>query len=182
MPRDQRDRHDHDSGQLPQNGVVRRPDIALLIAAVAGTLHAAASLYWATGGTWLLDTLGARAVETFEPIRWVLWPVGLLKLAAALVPAWLHACDRLSRPWRVLCWAGAVLLIAWGGANTVVANLVLLGAFSPGGDIDRPGLVGHAVLWDPLFLVWGLALAIGLRRVSRARRRSVRPQRRSTGP
>lgn len=146
-------------------GVSRRPDPALLVAAVAGGLHAAASLHWAAGGTWLLETVGTRVLETVEPVRWVLWPIAIGKLVAAVAPAWLHAGRRLSRPWRVLCWVGAVVLIVWGGANTLVANLVLLGVIAPNGDPDRAGLLGHAWLWDPLFLVWGLALAIGLLRV-----------------
>lgn len=149
----------------------RRPNTALVVAALAGALHAAASLYWAAGGTWLLETLGTRVVETFGPIRWVLWPVGLVKLAAALTPMWLDALGRLTRPWRVPCWLGAIALLGWGGANTVIANLVLLGVISADRALDRPdrpGLLGHAVLWDPLFLLWGAALAIGLRRVGRA--------------
>ena len=54
------------------------------------------------------------------------------------------------------------MLVAWGGLNTVVGNLVLAGAIVPDGGFDRPGMVGHAFLWDPLFLAWGLALAVGL--------------------
>ena len=27
---------------------------------------------------------------------------------------------------------------------------------------DRLGLMGHAFLWDPLFALWGIALAAGL--------------------
>jgi hypothetical protein len=68
---------------------------------------------------------------------------------------------------RVVSWAGAVLLILWGGVNTVTGNLVLSGIVEPDGGYDRDGMVGHAWLWDPLFLVWGAALAVGLWRTRR---------------
>ena len=55
------------------------------------------------------------------------------------------------------------MLVVWGGLNTVVGNLVLAGWIVPDGGYDRAGMIGHAWLWDPLFLAWGLALAVGLR-------------------
>jgi hypothetical protein len=61
-----------------------------------------------------------------------------------------------------VCWAGAALLVARGGSNTVVGQLVLAGVIQPDGGYDRAAMVGHAWLWDPLFLVWGISLAIGL--------------------
>jgi hypothetical protein len=58
--------------------------------------------------------------------------------------------------------------VAWGGLNTVTANLVLAGVIRPDGGFDRPGMVGHAYLWDPLFLLWGAALVVALRVSRRA--------------
>jgi len=143
--------------------------VGLVVAAVAGLLHAAVSAYWAAGGDWLLATLGTAIVERFADVRWVLWVVAAVKVAAALGPLVLH---RLGWPLRVLtrgaCWAGAAVLVVWGGLNTVVGSLVLGGVIRPEGGYDRPGMLGHAFLWDPLFLVWGLSLAAGLLR-SRAR-------------
>ncbi len=46
-----------------------------------------------------------------------------------------------------------------------MGNLVLAGAVAPDGGYDRAGQVGHAWLWDPLFLVWGIALVVGLLRL-----------------
>ena len=37
---------------------------------------------------------------------------------------------------RSTCWLGALALVAWGGANTVVGNLVLAGAVRPQGGYD----------------------------------------------
>jgi hypothetical protein len=136
---------------------------SLWAAATAGTLHALFSLYWAFGGGWLLETLGTRILDQFEELRWALVPVGVVKLAGAWVPV---ALDRRGWPrpriWRPVCWTGVAILIAWGDVNTVVGQLVLTGVIDPDGGYDRPGMIGHAWLWDPLFLLWGAALAIGL--------------------
>ena len=61
-----------------------------------------------------------------------------------------------------MCWLGAVALLLWGGVNTFTANLVLAGVLNPGDGFDRDGMVGHAWLWDPLFLLWGVALSVAL--------------------
>ncbi|MGI8459476.1 MAG: hypothetical protein ACR2LI_15380 [Propionibacteriaceae bacterium] len=50
----------------------------------------------------------------------------------------------------------------WGGLNTVTGNLVLAGVVHSAGGYDRDAMVGHAWLWDPLFLAWGIAVAVTL--------------------
>ncbi|PWD51035.1 DUF3995 domain-containing protein [Serinibacter arcticus] len=147
-----------------------RPGRALLAAAaVVGLLHAAISAYWAAGGTWLLETLGERVLTTFDGRLWLLAPLVVVKAVAAVGPAWL---DARRWPWRrvtrTLAWLAVVVLVGWGGANTVVGNLVLAGVVNDGGAIDRPAMIGHAWLWDPLFIVWGVLLACGLWRGRRA--------------
>ncbi len=137
--------------------------VALLIAAVAGTVHGLFSLYRAAGGSWLVGTLGRQLVDEFAGKRWLLVPVAAIKIAFAVLSLVLA---RLawpgSRPWRIVCWAGAAVLVVWGGVNTLTGNLVLAGVVVPGGGYDHDGMVGHAWLWDPLFLVWGVALAVAL--------------------
>lgn len=139
----------------------------LLGAALAGLLHAAFSLYWALGGGWLLDTVGAWAVELQEddPVTAgaVLAVVALTKAAGAVLPL-LATRGRvpLAGLWRGLAWPGSVLLVLYGGLVTVVSCLVLAGAIEPDGGYDRAAMVGHAFLWDPLFLVWGGLLLAGL--------------------
>lgn len=140
-----------------------------MLAAVAGTLHGLVSVYWGLGGRWLLDTLGERIVTAFAGLEWVLLPVGAVKLAGALVPLWLDRHDwPAGRLWRPLCWLGAGGLVLWGGLNAVGALLTLSGVVTVD-DPDRAGLIGHAFLWDPLFALWGVALAIGLWRTRSAR-------------
>jgi hypothetical protein len=137
---------------------------AFVVAGLLGCVHAAFSLYWAAGGTALVWSLGSDLVTMFRGREWLLAPIGAVKLVAALAPALLASNGWPAR--RVVlsaCWLGAAVLVLWGGLNTVVANLVLAGAIHPSSGFDRPGMVGHAWLWDPLFLLWGAAVVLGLR-------------------
>jgi len=135
---------------------VTRPP-ALSVAVLAGIVHGAFSLYWGAGGTWLIETIGEAVTGQFAALAWVLLVIGALKLALALGPLLVDA------PWaRVLYWLGAGALILWGGLNTLTTNLMLGGVIALPEDVDRPALIGHAWIWDPLFLVWGVALAVGL--------------------
>lgn len=135
----------------------------LVTSAVAGVTHGVFSLYWAAGGDWLSATLGTQIVAAFADRRWVLFPVGVLKIAFALLPlTWVVKSLPAPRLRRLVCWLGALVLVFWGGANTITGNLVLAGVVHPAGGYDRPGMIGHAWLWDPLFLIWGSALTIGL--------------------
>lgn len=135
----------------------------LRAAAVAGLVHAAFSLYWALGGSWLLDTVGDWAVELQRD-----HPVSAgLGLAAIAVAKGLGAVLPAVVRWRwvrVLSWIGGVVLVAYGALNTVIAWLVLGGVIVPDGGYDRAAMVGHAALWDPLFWVWGVLLLTGLAR------------------
>jgi hypothetical protein len=154
----------------PASSPPRVVGVALLVAAAAGLVHAASSAYWGLGGDWLVETLGERIVTTFADVRWLLLVVAAVKVAGALVPLWLARRGLLRRmPWVALLWLAVAVLVLWGGANTVVGNLVLAGVVTPDGGYDRPAMVGHAWLWDPLFLLWGLALAVALRRAPRPR-------------
>ena len=123
-----------------------------VLAALAGVIHAAVTLYWALGERGLLWTMGDSFVAQFADIMWVLYPVALVKGVSAVAPLWLARrgwpLRRLTRP---VCWVGSVVLVAWGGANTVLANAVLLGAVRPDGGFDRAAMIGHAWIWDPLF-------------------------------
>jgi hypothetical protein len=62
----------------------------------------------------------------------------------------------------------------WGALNVTVSWAVLGGALPTSGGVDRRAQLGHAALWDPLFLVWGLCLLVGVRAHSRASARFVR--------
>lgn len=139
----------------------------LLGACAAGLVHAGVSASWALGSPWLLDTVGQWAVDWRRdaPVNaaLVVGVVALVKAAGAVVPVLVEA-DRLPgrRWWRAASWAGAVVLVGYGLANAIGAWLVLAGVVDTHGTRDPSALVGHAVLWDPLFALWGVLLAAGL--------------------
>ncbi|WP_204009743.1 DUF3995 domain-containing protein [Sphaerimonospora thailandensis] len=136
------------------------------IAAAVGLLHAGFSVYWAVGGGWLLDTVGEWAVDLrrSSPVAAAagLGVIALVKAAASVAPVTV-AYGRLAPPrlWRALSWVGGVGLALYGGMNTLLSNAVLIGLLGSG-DYNRTAMVGHAWLWDPLFLLWGSALLIHL--------------------
>lgn len=134
-----------------------------------GLLYAAISLYWALGGRWLLDTVGAPFDEK-QPagsLVLVVWVAVVLKLVGAVLPV-LAGYRRPGPPWlrvvRILAWVEAVILTLYG----------LL--FTLGGVLAEAGVAGtasraqawHAALWDPWFLVWGLLVILALLRSRRA--------------
>ena len=143
------------------HGLTVRARHAFTIAAICGLVHAAISVYWALGGTALLATLGQTILSAVGDRIWLLWPVAAVKALVAVLPL---VFDRTGWPpfTRALAWLAGVLLVAWGGVNTIVGNLVLSGIITPAGGYDRQAMIGHAWLWDPLFLIWGLALLGGL--------------------
>jgi Protein of unknown function (DUF3995) len=130
---------------------------------------AAVSCYWTAGGTFLLGTvggaidelarehsLGAVALGAATVVLKVV--TGILALALLRLPA-----DAFRR--RVLILANAVasaILCVWGGVNVVVGAMVLGGAVSPSGDIDRYALRWHVFVWDMWFLIWGVTLALAV--------------------
>lgn len=145
------------------------------VATAAGTLHAAATLYWAVGGTWLLETVGQWAVEAREENRLLtslgLALVGLAKLAGAWVPVLVEQGRLPWRAmWRTVAWGGGGALALYSMVNTVGGILALTGVIDLGGaDNNDPTVAtaGQALLWQPLFLVWAVALLGGLWRSRR---------------
>ena len=124
-------------------------------------------MYWACGGRWLLATVGQWAVDlaTDAPLASgvVLALVAAAKFVGATIPIGV-AYGRVSLPrlGRGTSWVGGLLLVAYGGVNTIAALAVLAGAIRPEDGYDADAMMGHAYLWDPLFLLWGGALALSL--------------------
>ena len=137
------------------------------LAAGFGAVHAAFSVYWALGGTRLLATVGQWAVRLSEEEPFLagagLGFVALVKLGGVAVPVGVEY-GRIGwrRMWRALCWIGGVGLIVYGGINIVASGSVLAGLIDVEGGYDSAAMIGHALLWDPLFLLWGCALVAWL--------------------
>lgn len=141
-------------------------------ACAAGTVHAAFSLYWAFGGRWLLSTVGNSAVDyaARAPLEagLLLGTVGIVKLLAAATPvAVIYGQVPWPRFWRAVCWIGGMFLVLYGAANTAAGAAVLAGVIRPADGYDA-AMIGHSLLWDPLFLIWGAALCLALRFSRRA--------------
>ena len=139
----------------------------LWVALVLGLVHAFGSFYWAFGGTWMLDTVGQWAVvsQLQQPMIsfFVLVGIGLLKTAAAIIPVVVEYGKLGGRRfWRLISWIGGVGLVLYGGVYATTAILVLTGVLDPGTAYNTPVMLGHALLWDPLFFFWGLSLVIAL--------------------
>lgn len=137
------------------------------VAAGLGIGHAAFSLYWALGGSWLLDTVGQWAVErqTQAPAQTaaVLLAVTALKLAAAVIPVAVDYGKLRARIfWRTIAWIGGVAIALYGASNTLVATAVLAGIVTPDGGYEPRAMIGHAFIWDPWFFFWGVALVLYL--------------------
>jgi hypothetical protein len=140
----------------------------LVLAAVAGGVHATFSLYWAVGGDWLLDTVGKGAVELQRKHRLaaaaLLLAVTAVKVGGAGLPI---LVERAPGTWyrrvvRAASWLGGCFLVAYGCLYAGMSNAVLHGLITVPGEVDRRGMIGHAYLWDPLFALWGAALVVGL--------------------
>ena len=144
--------------------------------------HAAASAYWAFGGTWLLATVGQWAIDLRDDApaeaRIALAAIAIVKLAVASVcVASVFGMLRPKQAWRAVSWAAGVALAAYGALNIAVSGAVLAGMIRPEGGYDAAAMKGHAFLWDPLFFVWGAALIAALwlsRGQSRSRARTDR--------
>jgi Protein of unknown function (DUF3995) len=140
----------------------------------AGLAYAAVSVYWALGGTWLLDTVGGTLEQqgrTGNPgIILAVCATAVLKVIGAIVP--LAAVGVTSgqatiagrRRVRVLAWLEAAILTIYGLVLTVAGLLVQSGAIAPAASADHRALAWHAYLWDPWFLLWGALLAAALAR------------------
>jgi hypothetical protein len=149
-------------------------------ACVAALLYAAVSFYWAFGGTAGIGTLGGRLEElgrNGDPaVLWLAGIAGVLKVAGAVMAL------ALVRPWgrvvprRVLlgaAWAGAVVLVGYGGLYVAGGALALGGVVEVAGGRGPGGaLVARAGLGPLVSGVGGAARAGGL---------ALRAAHRSTG-
>ncbi len=114
------------------------PDGAAYAACAWAVVFAAASFYWAAGGTVGEDTVGG-VITRLPGIVALLWVTGALKvigalLALALVRPWGRVLPR----WLLLTlsWAGGVGLTAYGAIPLVVNGLMVAGVLHVPGPVD----------------------------------------------
>jgi hypothetical protein len=89
---------------------------AFTVAAVVGLVHGGVSIYWGTGGAWLVDTLGENLVEQWQEHPAVLLPVGVVKILAALLPLLLLRTP--GTPGKPVLWRRLLRAVSWAGGGT----------------------------------------------------------------
>ncbi len=131
---------------------------------VVGLAYAAISVYWAVGGTWLLDTVGISLSHPGQVGRTAalltVWAAAVVKAIAAVLPVLAvrgggadpRAADR--GPRRV------AILVVYGLILTATGLLVQAGLIRASANANHLALKWHAYLWDPWFLVWGILVAV----------------------
>lgn len=140
-------------------------------------VFAAASFYWAAGGTAGSGTVAkmytASAVAHDAGLAAQLWIAGVLKLligvlALALVQRWGRRFPR----WMPLAagWAAGVLLSLYGVADLIDHALMAIGAINTPASLGASAVRWHLLLWDPWWLLGGILFVVavwGFGRVSR---------------
>jgi hypothetical protein len=153
---------------------------------VAGLAYAAISVYWALGGTWLLDTVGGTLEQQGRAgnpgIILAVWAAAVLKIIGAIVPLAAvgvtpgQATTARGRQMRVLAWLEAAILTIYGlvltGAGVLVQSGVIASASA-----DHRALAWHAYLWDPWFLLWGVLVTAAVVRSRQPRAARIVPSR-----
>jgi hypothetical protein len=141
-----------------------------LAAVILGLGFTAFNVYWALGFRDWLDTVFPAAdlpglAQTLTlPLQWlaIVAKTFAALLGLAAVPAVAGRLDRrLKIGLRSLAWAAAVAIVAWGVSQSAWFWLVKLGQASMAG-WTRRAVNGHAYVWDPWFLLWGVALLVAL--------------------
>jgi hypothetical protein len=156
----------------------RRGRPAALAALGVGLAYAAISMYWALGGTWLLDTVGISLSRPGQAGHAIALAAALgaavLKAVAAVLPVLAvlrirvrpgGGQDRgLNRLIRVLAWIEAAILLGYGLVYTAAGLLVQAGLVHAPAHADHLASRWHAYLWDPWFGVWGILVFTALYR------------------
>jgi hypothetical protein len=134
---------------------------------VVGLLYTLVSLYWAVGGTALLDTLGGKLEEMARAresgLIAIVWATVVLKLIAsvlglALVQEWGRRVPRWML--RTAAWGATIILVLYGGYLVVGQVAVETGLLDAPASTDWKAFRWHLYLWDPWFLIWGVLLGV----------------------
>lgn len=137
------------------------PSLAAYSACAWSFIFAAASFYWAAGGTAGAGTISETITELAQSAWFaaVLWGTGLLKalvgiLALALVRPWGNKLPR----WMLLAgtWGTGILFTFYAGANLSVRGLMQAGIISTPESMLSEAARWHLLLWDPWWLLGGI--------------------------
>ncbi len=145
------------------------------VAAGLAVASALVSAYWAFGGTALLDTLGGSLARMARRRDAAALATVTVVIVAKLVDATIVlAATRRPPTRRVGRLVGlanrliGIVLTLYGAVLVIAGALVLMGGIHSDASTDRHALRWHVALWDPWFLVWGVAQLRASRRYRRA--------------
>ena len=149
-----------------------RPAPALL-AALWALAFAAASAYWAAGGTGgagtIARSLADRAAERDPELVATLWGAAVLKaMVAALALALARpATARFARVVRLAGWITGGALTLYGAVGLIEFALMALGARDVPTDVGDTAMLWYVFLWEPLWLLGGLLFLVAARQAAR---------------
>ena len=157
---------------IPHSATSRRGMLPALAGLAVGLAYAAIIVYWAVGGTWLLNTVGISLSQPGQAghlaALLAVWGAAAVKAVAAVLPllaigVWPPTANGgLRRLARVLTWIEAAILVGYGLVLTASGLLVQAGVIEAVAHADRLALKWHAYLWDPWFLIWGIFVFLAL--------------------
>lgn len=121
-------------------------------------LFAAASFYWAAGGTLGADTVSTQ-IKRLPAIAALLLAVAVAKvvgglLALSLVCGWGAVLPRRLR--LRVSWAAGVGMVLYGAANLAVRGVMAVGVIRPPASMHSSQATWHLALWDPWWLLGGI--------------------------
>ncbi len=142
--------------------------------------HAVLSVYWALGGTMMLEliseTVRAKAQDEDSRFHIVLWTVAFLKLAVALVALCLTArwsiTPVVEQLQRIIAWITGILLTLYGVLN-LLAGIASLGGIIDGPEQRDATFWAYLLLWAPWWTAIGFAFLMLSVAVSREPDESV---------
>ncbi len=140
--------------------------VAGYLAAAWAFVFAAASFYWALGGTLGVETIAPAITSLVDDPMFVaigLWGAGVAKaiggvLALALILARLPVGVRRALGWLALI--GGALVAPYGGASLVQHALMVLGVIGTPAALGSTAARWHLFLWDPWWLIGGLLFVV----------------------
>src|SRR5699024_7168044 len=143
-----------------------------------GLSNAFWSFYWAFGVTCKLYIVGLWAVlshlhSVVQTLGVLIGIVLVITAASVILVAAEYGMLVGRRFWRLVSWVGGVGLTLYGGIYAATAMTMLTGLVSPGAGYSKPVMYGHALLWEPLFFMWGLTLVNSLVLTRRSDSRQV---------
>lgn len=157
--------------------------LAAWLAAALAVIYAIPHIWWGLGVGWLApgDMSGDSGLGSNAALRlFAFYGMGFLALISAFLTAAMVRSVRPAVPtWLIAVhgWCISVLLLLRGGIGLVESTLISTGVrdcpfVGCGGSETGPDSIGMtSMFWEPLFVVWGVALLVTVARWTRSRQR-----------